>query len=369
MLSLGRLCNELGRSYSWPTGETPRLSKGKKVIESNIENFIPLVAVTKQKTVPSLEFLAAKGNLEREKTSGGHHAGSVGVLRKGQKNTVDLPLWQLGVTLRMKLSKNRLMMRYFPRLPLMLWEIQWQKDTKSKKGIIGSQPRGNHHVFTHYPKDPNCEVFKKTKKQDDPGVGKNQRSAWTGLRFFYKIRRLDHGRSQISERGEWVEMRRRERPNRARRFREWDPEFSDEDKGNIGNNVVFTKIYFFVTEAGNNLHRKFQSISWSLSIFTMGSWHKHTSSLRNERSGRKSRLQSERGNSHRTRPKRTTRRMVWLCDGTAIVTCATCTTRWPMARQRSRKDMSNNLTDHQSPLEHLVEYIPITAKDKSRVHQ
>ena len=28
------------------------------------------------------------------------------------------------------------------------------KDTKSKKGIIGSQPRGNHNVFTHYPEDP-----------------------------------------------------------------------------------------------------------------------------------------------------------------------------------------------------------------------
>ena len=35
------------------------------------------------------------------------------------------------------------------------------KDTKSKKGIIGSQPRGN--VFTHFPKDPNCEVCKKTR--------------------------------------------------------------------------------------------------------------------------------------------------------------------------------------------------------------
>ena len=32
------------------------------------------------------------------------------------------------------------------------------KETKSKKGIIGSQPRGNHNLFTHYPQDPNCEV-------------------------------------------------------------------------------------------------------------------------------------------------------------------------------------------------------------------
>ena len=35
------------------------------------------------------------------------------------------------------------------------------KDTKSKKGIIGSQPSRNRNVFTHYQKDPNCEVCKK----------------------------------------------------------------------------------------------------------------------------------------------------------------------------------------------------------------
>ena len=37
VLSLGRLCNELGYCCSWPTEETPRVSKGKKVIECNIE--------------------------------------------------------------------------------------------------------------------------------------------------------------------------------------------------------------------------------------------------------------------------------------------------------------------------------------------
>ena len=40
-LSLGRLCDELGYSYSWPLGETPRLPKGKKVIECSIETPSP----------------------------------------------------------------------------------------------------------------------------------------------------------------------------------------------------------------------------------------------------------------------------------------------------------------------------------------
>ena len=48
-----------------------------------------------------------------------------------------------------------------------------------------------------------------------------------------------------------------------------------------------------------------------------------------------------------TRAKRTTRRMVGL-RWNATVTCATCTTRWPMARQQSRRDVARHVTDHQS---------------------
>ena len=51
------------------------------------------------------------------------------------------------------------------------------------------------------------------------------------------------------------------------------------------------------------------------------------------------------------------------------ITCATCTTKWRMARQGSRKEVVRNLTDHQFSSETLVEYILIRANDKSRVHQ
>ena len=63
---LGRLCNELGYSYWWPSGETPRLSKSEKAIECSIENFVSVVAVSKHKAVPSIEFSSAKGNFERD---------------------------------------------------------------------------------------------------------------------------------------------------------------------------------------------------------------------------------------------------------------------------------------------------------------
>ena len=101
----------------------------------------------------------------------------------------------------------------------------------------------------------------------------------------------------------------------------------------------------------------------------METWHKHTSSLRNERSGRRSRPQSERRNNYRTRAKRTTRRTVGLCDGMFLLLCATCTTRWPMTSRHWRGEYGQKIDGLSVPFGTLVEYIPITAKDKSGVHQ
>ena len=38
----------------------------------------------------------------------------------------------------------------------------------------------------------------------------------------------------------------------------------------------------------------------------------------------------------------------------AIVTCATCTTLWPMSRQHSTRDLARHLTDHQFLLDHWL---------------
>ena len=67
VLLLGRLCIELCDAFSWTSGETPRLSKGEKMIACCIENFVPVVAVTKQEAVPPIQFLSVKGIFKREK--------------------------------------------------------------------------------------------------------------------------------------------------------------------------------------------------------------------------------------------------------------------------------------------------------------
>ena len=60
------------------------------------------------------------------------------------------------------------------------------KDTESKKGVVGSRPRGNHNVFTHFPKDPNCEVCKMTKNNTSQVLKKTKARGWDCT--FYKNR-------------------------------------------------------------------------------------------------------------------------------------------------------------------------------------
>ena len=52
----------------------------------------------------------------------------------------------------------------------------------------------------------------------------------------------------------------------------------------------------------------------------------------------------------------------------ASVTCETRRTDWQMAKQNTKGDFERRLTDQLFLLEQPIEYIPITAEDKSRVH-
>ena len=145
VLSLGSLCDEHGCSYSWFPGETPRWSRGKKVIECSIENFVPAVAVTQQNAVHTIKF-----SRQRKLWARAHHV-------------------ELVKAIFTKISRTRCI---FFNSDSWKWHYAWscrrtiswwqtslgchrcagdtlEKDTKGKKGIIGAQPRGNHNLFIH----------------------------------------------------------------------------------------------------------------------------------------------------------------------------------------------------------------------------
>ena len=103
-----------------------------------------MVAVTKPKAVPAIEFSTAKEHFARE------------LAEEGQERDASSWTPKAGGD-PMHVDEEKPL-----RLSPMRWVILWQKIPGVKKGIISSQPRGNHNVYTLYPKDPHCEVCKKT---------------------------------------------------------------------------------------------------------------------------------------------------------------------------------------------------------------
>ena len=160
--SLGRPCNELGSSFSWPTN-SQFIKKSKRVIECIIENFLSMVAMTEQKAVTSIEFSTAKGNLEREKEVEDTMLDPLEPFAEGPEEydaSSSTPTAR-GAGEHEVVEENS----FGDQVSSVVTDAgggALAKDPKSKKGIIGSQPRGNHNVFTHHPKDPICEVYKKT---------------------------------------------------------------------------------------------------------------------------------------------------------------------------------------------------------------
>ena len=119
-----------------------------------------MVAVTKQKAVPSIEFSTATGNLEREKEVEDTMLDPLEPFSEGPEEydaSSSTPTTG-GAAKHEHVEETSL----GDKISLVVTDAGREtlaKDTKSKKGIIGSQPRGNHNVFTHHPKDSDCEVL------------------------------------------------------------------------------------------------------------------------------------------------------------------------------------------------------------------
>ena len=101
------------------------------------------------------------------------------------------------------------------------------KETKRKKGTIGSQPRGNHNAFTHIQKkpslppsllSPNCEVCKKTRTTR----ARKRMKPKKRLDGIALSTNFGHKNARIVQDD----------------FTNWNSGLSDDNKSNIGNNAV-----------------------------------------------------------------------------------------------------------------------------------
>ena len=133
---------------------------------------------------------------------------------------------------------------------------------------------------------------------------------------------------------------------------------------------MFTEVFSSVTEVEKTSHRHVQSICQSLSRFTKASWHKDTSSLRNERSGKKSRLQCERNKEQLSHScKSGLPEEWWDCAMECCCYLRNEHDKTADGMTAFEKIHGQSLDGPSILFRSLVEYIPITAKDMSRVHQ
>ena len=250
-----RLCSELRYSYSWQPGKTSRLSKGKKVIECSIDNVVPVVGVTKQIAV-SIEFSSAKGNFKRE--------------QEVEDTMLDLFTEGLEVYYASSSTPNagwpKACCRRKPlddKLPVVVTDAGGDteaKDTKSQQGIIGSQTRGNHDVFTQYPKDPNCEDRKKTTTRARSRIQPQKRvDTQFGdlITADHNILNVETSRDADTKNAVTVQDD----------FTNWIQSYPMETKETSETMSFFTNISSSFTEAGKSLHRLLRRVyqSWSRS--------------------------------------------------------------------------------------------------------
>ena len=204
---VGKLYNEFGYSFSWPSDETPRLSKGKNVIECSIENFVSVVAVIKQKALPSMKSSTGKANLEREQEVERTMLDLLQPFTEGlEVRDASSSVPKASYDSKREVFEEQSITENLLSVVTDSGQDTLAKETKSKKGIICPQTRGNRNVFIHYPKDPNCEVCKKTKPtRARCRIKLENRVDGIAISKKFGDLKFDQFRSQNSERWEWAE--------------------------------------------------------------------------------------------------------------------------------------------------------------------
>ena len=143
-------------------------------------------------TVPSIEFSAAKGNVERKKEVEDTMLDPLEPFTEGpDEHDASSSSPTAGGAAKHEVVKENSLRDCISSVVTDAGGDTLAGDTKSKKGIVRSQPRGNHNVFTHHPRDPNYLVCKKTPARARCRIKPKKRGSDC---TFY--------RSQNSERGE-----------------------------------------------------------------------------------------------------------------------------------------------------------------------
>ena len=192
VLSFGKLCDENGYSYEWINGQKPHLIKDGIRIICNTENFVPIV-------VPGLSCSSSgssstsKTPLKQESHSSSSSSSSsssptvseIQIRERKDGNSSDISPVQVSnlvtdrsgqpkvTTIERGNSLNSEIPEWLQefRGNLVNDEIPLQGGSHASSSHEASlepttkrrEDLGNHSVYTHFPKDRNCEICKRTK--------------------------------------------------------------------------------------------------------------------------------------------------------------------------------------------------------------
>ena len=204
VLSLGKLCEDHGSSYHWTSGQKPHLTKKGKRIDCNISNCVPFV-------VPGL---SASSSTTPTQERSGSSFGETRCINQQKPKT----------KLKMKDAKKYKVI-YFMTCRIGCWSSKriWSmnvvfqshgetlsldiEDTSSSSHELPMESRakaepgsGEHSVYTHFPKDPNCDICLKTKNNE----GVLQKTCWYSRAQSGKLWWLDNCRSPNSQWRKWI---------------------------------------------------------------------------------------------------------------------------------------------------------------------
>ena len=208
VLSLGKLCDENGYSYEWINGQKPHLIKDGIRIICNTENFVPIV-VPGLSSSPSASSSTLRTSMKQESHSSSSSSssssspsspavGEISVREREDAPNKDIspvPVSELvddrsGKPEEIQANKTpktnkkeTTMERGNPcdsEIPHWLQEFRenlvddeiplQESSHDSSSHEVSSEPTakrredlGKHNVHTHFPKDRNCEIYKRTK--------------------------------------------------------------------------------------------------------------------------------------------------------------------------------------------------------------
>ena len=146
--TLGKLCERNEHSYEWKDSQTPFFQKRGKFTPCKCDNFVPIV-------IPGLSKKIHLTSSEEES------AESIKELTPDEQETTlasrsrlqDLPEW-------VKEFKENLVE---PKPTSSDSDSRDPPEPPRPDPLPSAKPNGKHNLFTHFPKDPNCEICKRTK--------------------------------------------------------------------------------------------------------------------------------------------------------------------------------------------------------------